>query len=103
MQNHNRVNKYIYYWVIWSNYGNGWEPESWYDKSDSTYGQVLKDLKEYRFACPKANYTIKESRELNTEYQANINANTSDKKDWFEVEKESQDQTNMDNYGYIPN
>lgn len=68
-----RVNKYIYYWIIWSNYGYGWEPESWYDKSDSTYGQVKRDLKEYRFACPKASYQIKERRELNPDYQPTNN------------------------------
>ncbi len=66
----NRINKYIYNWVIWSNYGYGWEKESYYDKSESTYSQVKKDLKEYRFACPNASYKIKENRELNPKYKA---------------------------------
>lgn len=63
-----RVNKYIYYWVIWSNYGFGWEPESWYDKSESSWPDVMHDLKEYRIACPTASYTVKNSREPNPEY-----------------------------------
>lgn len=65
-----RINKYIYYWVIWSNYGYGWESESVYDKKETTYDQVKKDLKEYRFACPNASYCIKENRELNPKYKA---------------------------------
>ena len=66
----NRINKYIYNWVIWSNYGYGWEAESVYDKKETTYSQVKKDLKEYIFSCPNASYTIKENRELNPKYKA---------------------------------
>lgn len=99
----NRINKYIYSWVIWSNYGFGWEAESVYDKKETTYSQVKKDLKEYRLACPNASYTIKESRELNPGYINNNTPVIQNKKDWFEIEKDAQGLTNMDNYGYIPN
>lgn len=62
-----KVNKYIYYWVIGCDHGYcGWEPESWYDKKETKYSQVLKDLSEYRRVNPR--YSIKERRELNEEY-----------------------------------
>ena len=65
-----RKNKYIYYWVIQGYYSGsyGWEDESFYDKSECSYSEVKKDLKEYRIACPQAGHRIIERRELNPEY-----------------------------------
>lgn len=58
-----RANKYTYYRVIWTNYGYGWEPESFYNKKEDKYSQVLADAKEYRIAG--AMTKIKNRRELN--------------------------------------
>lgn len=38
-----KKNKYCYGWEIWTNYGNGWEKESVYDKKETSYSQVKKD------------------------------------------------------------
>ena len=62
-----KVNKYIYSWVIWTNYGYGWSAESVYPKTDYKYADVVHDLKGYREAGAKA--VIKNRRELNPDYE----------------------------------
>lgn len=62
-----KTNKFTYYWVIWTNYGYGWEPESCYDKKETAYSQVVADAKEYRIAG--AQTRIKNRRELNKQYK----------------------------------
>lgn len=58
-------NKYIYYWVIQVYYsGYGWEDESFYNKAEASYSEVLKDLREYNLA-ERAPHRIIERRELN--------------------------------------
>jgi len=63
-----KVNKYIYSWVIWTNWGSGWFDESVYPKTDYKYADVVHDLKEYRIAGAKA--VIKNRRELNPDYES---------------------------------
>ena len=41
------MNKYMYVYVIKTNYGYGWEDECWYDPKETTLQQVRKDAKEY--------------------------------------------------------
>ena len=41
------MNKYSYIYVIKTNYGYGWEDESWYDSKETTLQQVKKDAREY--------------------------------------------------------
>lgn len=60
-----KQNKYIYYWVIWSNYGYGWEAESWYDKREYKWEDVKEDLAEYKKSGHNAQYRIRESRQEN--------------------------------------
>ena len=42
------MNKYMYIYVIKTNYGYGWEDECWYDSKETTLKQVRKDAKEYK-------------------------------------------------------
>jgi hypothetical protein len=59
-----RVNKYIYGWKLYVNYGQGWE----YEVFESSWKDAKQTLKEYRENCPQ--YPIKASRgrELNPEW-----------------------------------
>lgn len=41
------MNKYMYVYVIKTNYGYGWEDECWYDPKETTLQLVRKDAKEY--------------------------------------------------------
>ena len=60
-----KENKYTYYWVIQGYFsGYGWEDESFYDKAETSYSQVKKDLREYDKA-ERAPHRIIERRELN--------------------------------------
>ena len=60
-----RVNKYIYGWKLYVNYGygHGWE----YEIFEETYKDIKQRVKEYRDNCP---YPVKitQSRELNPNY-----------------------------------
>lgn len=64
-----KLNKYTYYWVIWTNYGYGWDDESVYPKGEYTYKDVLHDAKEYRLAG--ADVKIRNRRVLNEDYDPN--------------------------------
>ena len=62
-----KVNKYLYGWNIWTNYGYGWQIESSYYKPESTYADVKQDAAEYRIA--KAQVRVTRTRVLNPEYK----------------------------------
>jgi len=59
-----RVNKYLYGWKIYVDYGNGWE----YECFETTYRGMKENRKTYRENCP---YLIKitQGRETNPDYQ----------------------------------
>ena len=59
-----RVNKWLYGWKIYVNYGQGWE----YEVFELTWKDAKQRLKEYHQNCP---YPVKASkgRELNPEWQ----------------------------------
>lgn len=52
-----KKNKYVYVFNLWTNYGNGWEIESQYDKKETTYSQVKKDAAEYRLTGAQTRIT----------------------------------------------
>lgn len=57
------TNKYIYLWVIQCFTDSyGWEDECEYDKKETTYKQVLADLREYRLLGYR--YRLIERRKL---------------------------------------
>ena len=43
-----KINKFLYGWNIWTNYGYGWEIECFYDKKESSWKEVYADAKKYR-------------------------------------------------------
>lgn len=46
-----KVNKYLYGWNIYTNYGYGWDFECFYDrKLDYSFSEILEDAKQYRAA-----------------------------------------------------
>jgi len=58
-----RINKYIYVWKLWVNYGQGWEHET----TEVTYKAYRENRKAYIENC---NYPKKwtQARESNPEY-----------------------------------
>ena len=59
-----RVNKYMYGWKIYVNYGHGWEYESF----EATRAELKENRKAYQENCPFP-FKISRGRETNPEYQ----------------------------------
>lgn len=62
-----KTNKYIYCYVIRTNWGYGWEDECAYDRTTETFKQVNEDAKEYRLAG--AQVRVVEKRYPNPSYK----------------------------------
>lgn len=61
-----KINKYLYGWKLYVDYGQGWEYETWED----TLKEAKEQAKTYRANCP---YPVKVSpgRELNPKHPDN--------------------------------
>ena len=62
-----RINKYLYGWNLWTNYGYGWEIECCYLRPEETKADARRDAKEYRLAG--ATVRLTKTRKLNPAYQ----------------------------------
>lgn len=60
-----RVNKYLYGWKFYLNYGQGWE----YEIFEETRAGMIENRKAYRENCPQYPLKIVRGREPNPEYK----------------------------------
>ena len=63
-----KINKYLYGWKFYVNYGQGWE----YEAFETTFTGMRKNRKAYRENCPHP-LKISQGRELNPDYGPNYN------------------------------
>ena len=56
-----KVNKYLYGWKLYVNYGAGYE----YEIFETTWKEAKQRLKEYRENCPQYSIKASRGRELN--------------------------------------
>ena len=59
-----KINKYLYVWKLWVNYGQGWE----YETMELTYKEYKENRKAYRQDCKYPQKWTK-ARELNPDYK----------------------------------
>lgn len=60
-----RVNKYMYGWALYVDYGYGWE----YELFEETYREIRQRFKEYRENCPQYAVKYNQRRELNPTWE----------------------------------
>jgi hypothetical protein len=59
------MNKYLYGWKFYLNYGQGWE----YEIFEETFAGMKENRKAYRENCPQYPLKITRGRELNPDYR----------------------------------
>ena len=60
-----KINKYLYGWKFYLNYGRGWE----YEIFESTHHGMQENRRAYRENCPQYPLKIVRGRETNPDYK----------------------------------